>query len=106
MADADQKLRIDASTFQQPLWKLAEVMAQKVNREGPNYLRAPAYVSADLFMMIRHSIAAYNVLFYLNADERRAEDCFWNNKYGIVTAQVVRSMIDCLYNVTSILENP
>jgi hypothetical protein len=106
MADAGEKLRIDAGTFQEPLWKLAEVMAQKVNREGPQYLRAPAHVSADLFMMIRHSIATYNMLFYLNADQRRDEDCFWNNNYGVVTAQVVRSMIDCLYNITSIMENP
>src|SRR5436305_2435296 len=102
MADTGGKLRIDASTFQEPLWKLAEVMAQKVNREGPQYLPVPAYVSADLFMMIRHSIATYNMLFYLNADQRRGEDCFWNDKYGVVTAQIVRSMIDCLYNITSI----
>ena len=106
MAHAGEKQRIDATTFQEPLWKLAEVMAQKVNREGPPHLNAPLYVAADLFMMIRHSIATYNMLFYLNADERREEDCFWNNKYGVVTAQVVRSMIDCLYNVTTILENP
>ena len=106
MADAGEKQRIDATTFQEPLWKLAEVMAQKVNREGSQYLNAPGYVAADLFMMIRHSIATYNMLFYLNADERREEDCFWNNKYGVVTAQVVRSMIDCLYNITAILENP
>jgi len=106
MADAREKQTINATTFQEPLWKLAEVMAQKVNREGPQYLNAPGYVAADLFMMIRHSVATYNMLFYLNADKRREDDCFWNNKYGVVTAQVVRSMIDCLYNITAILENP
>jgi hypothetical protein len=104
--EPDDKQRINATTFQEPLWKLAEVMAQKVNREGGQHLDAPAFVAADLFMMIRHAIATYNLLFYLNADQRREEDCYWNNKYGVVTAQVVRSMIDCLYNVTAILENP
>jgi len=57
-------------------------------------------------MMIRQAIATYNLLFYLNADERREQDCYWNNSYGVVTAPLVRSMIDCLYNVTMILEDP
>jgi hypothetical protein len=28
-------------------------------------------------------IATYNMLFYLNADQRRDKNCFWNNKYGV-----------------------
>jgi hypothetical protein len=51
-------------------------------------------------------LATYHLLFYLNADERREQDCYWNNKYGVVTAPLVRSMIDCLYNITAILEDP
>jgi hypothetical protein len=100
------KPRIDAKRFQEPLWKLAETIAQKVKREGSRYLNAPEFVKDDLFMMIRQSIATYNLLFYLNADERREHDCYWNNNYGVVTAPLVRSMIDCLYNVTLILEDP
>jgi hypothetical protein len=30
--DLDEKPRIDAKTFQEPLWNLAETMAQKVQR--------------------------------------------------------------------------
>ena len=56
--------------------------------------------------MIRQAIATYNLLFYLNADERREQDCYWNNDYGVVTAPLVRSMIDWLYNITLILEDP
>ena len=56
--------------------------------------------------MIRQSIATYNILFYLNADERRENDPYWNEAYGVVTSPLVRSLIDCLYNVTAILENP
>jgi hypothetical protein len=102
----DSKPIINAKTFQEPLWKLAETMAQKVKREGSAYLPGPTFIAEDLYMMIRQSIATYNLLFYLNADERRENDCYWNNNYGVVTAPVVRSMIDCLYNVTAILEDP
>lgn len=104
--DLEDKPRIDAKTFQEPLWKLAETMAQIVKREGPKYLRAPAFVAEDIHMMIRQAIATYNLLFYLNADERRDGDCYWNPNYGVVTAPLVRSMIDALYNITLILEDP
>jgi hypothetical protein len=104
--ELDDKPRINAKTFQEPLAKLAEVMAQKVRREGAAHLNAPAFVAEDMFTMIRQALATYHLLFYLNADERREQDCYWNNNYGVVTAPLVRSMIDCLYNVTAILENP
>jgi len=104
--DLDDKPRINAKTFQEPLWKLAEAMAQLVRREGMNYLPGPAFIAEDIHMMIRQAIATYNLLFYLNADERREHDCYWNNNYGVVTAPLVRSMIDCLYNITLILEDP
>jgi hypothetical protein len=81
-------------------------MAQKVKREGPKNLPRPSFIAEDLYMMVRHSIASYKLLCYLNADERLANDIYWNNAYGAVTAPTVRSMIDCLYNVTAVLQNP
>jgi hypothetical protein len=48
----------------------------------------------------------YDLLFYLNADERRENDPYWRNVYTIVALPLVRNMIDCLYNVTSILQDP
>jgi len=104
--DLDDKPRINAKTFQEPLAKLAEVMAQKVRREGAASLHAPDFVAEDMFTIIRQALATYHLLFYLNADERREQDCYWNNNYGVVTAPLVRSMIDCLYNITAILEDP
>ncbi|MDE3167344.1 MAG: hypothetical protein KGN36_16195 [Acidobacteriota bacterium] len=105
MMDLNELPRLDAKTFQEPLGKLAEVMAQKVLRECVQRLR-PAFIAEDLFIMIRQAMATYEVLFYLNADERREGDCNWRRRYGVVTAPLVRTMIDCLYNVTAILENP
>ena len=96
--DPEDKPRVNAKTFQEPLWQLVETMAQVMRREGCKYLPGPAFVSEDIHVMIRQSIANYNLLFYLNADERREGDCYWNPKYGVVTAPLVRSMIDALYN--------
>jgi hypothetical protein len=93
----DDKLRIDAKEFQEPLWKLAEAMAELVIREGHKQLPA-AYISQDIQFMIRHAIATYNLLFYLNADERREQDTSWNYAYGVAAAPLVRTLIDCLYN--------
>jgi hypothetical protein len=97
---------IDASTFQQPLGRLAEVLAQKVKREAPKLLAAPDYVTIDMNVLIRQAMSTYDLLFYINADERRENDCYWKPIYTIVTAPLVRSMIDCLYNITAILQDP
>jgi hypothetical protein len=86
MSELEEKPRIDAKAFQEPLGKLAGAISEMVRR-GPRYLRAPEFVSEEIFIMIRHSLATYNFLFYLNADERRETDCYWNPKYGVVTAR-------------------
>ncbi len=52
-----ERQRIDAKTFQEPLWKMTEALAQKVQREGVQCLRAPDFVPADIFMMMRQAIA-------------------------------------------------
>jgi hypothetical protein len=96
---------INASTFQKPLKQLAETLAQKVKREAPK-LMSPAFVCIDLYMMMRQAMYTYDLLFYLNADERRDNDPYWKNVYTIVALPLVRNMIDCLYNVTAILQDP
>lgn len=106
MATNDEVKSIDASTFQKPLKQLAEVLAQKVKREAPKLLSAPGFVSVDLHVLIRQTMYTYDLLFYLNADERRKTDPYWRNAYTIVALPLVRNMIDCLYNVTAILRDP
>jgi hypothetical protein len=97
---------IDASTFQTQLVKLAEVMAQKVKREAPKVLAAPEYVAVDLHVLIRQAMTTYDLLFYLNADERRETDCYWRTRYSVAALPLIRNMIDCLYNITTILQDP
>lgn len=97
---------IDARSFERPLQELAETIAQKVHREAPKMLSAPPFVSLDMFVLIRHAIYTCKLLFYVNADERRQNDSDWNPAYTFVTAPLVRSLIDVLYNITLILEDP
>jgi hypothetical protein len=59
-----------------------------------------------MFKMIRQAMYTCNLLFYIHADERRENDCNWNPAYTFVVAPLIRSLIDCLYNITLILHNP
>jgi hypothetical protein len=96
---------MDAELFQKPLGKLAEVLAQKVLREAPGLI-SPGFVALDMHILLRQAMYTYDLLFYLNADDRREGDCYWRPAYSIVTFPLVRNMIDCLYNITSILQDP
>jgi hypothetical protein len=104
--EEDVEYQLDASTFQKPLGQLAEVLAQKVKREAPKLLSAPKFVAVDLHVLIRQAMHTYDLLFYINADERRETDCYWRNVYTIVTLPLIRNMIDCFYNITAILQDP
>jgi hypothetical protein len=97
---------LDAKTFQAPLDELAVTLAYKVHREGPQYLPKPAFVYADLYMILRQSLETYRLFFYLNADERRLKETGWRIGYSAAILPLIRCMIDCLYNITAILENP
>jgi hypothetical protein len=101
-----EMVHVDASTFQKPLVQLAEVLAQKVKREAPKLIAAPAFVAFDLHVLIRQTMHTYDLIFYLNADERREADCYWRPAYTVVILPLIRNMIDCLYNITAILQDP
>jgi hypothetical protein len=106
MSDTKSPVRVDAKSFQEPLARLAETIFEKVFREGVSSVGWPQFVSEDVAMMLRYSRSIYNLLFYLNADERRKNDLDWRVHYGVTAMSLVRSLIDCLYNVTAILEDP
>jgi hypothetical protein len=97
---------VDAQTFQKPLGRLAEVLAQKVRREAPKMLSAPRYVSEDLYILIRKAMCTYDLFFYENADERRQGDPYFRGVYSILLLPLVRKVIDCLYNITFFLQDP
>jgi len=106
MTTHEECVVIDAKTFQEPLRTLGEAMTEKVFREGPGRLAGPRYIAEDLSMMLRYALGIYHLLFYLNADERRRGDCYWHVVDGVSAMPLVRSLIDCLYNTTTILSNP
>jgi hypothetical protein len=106
MPQAKENVRIDAGTFQEALASLTQTMVQKVFREGIAQCGWPSCVSDDITMILRYSLSVYRLLFYLNADVRRQDDPDWHVEYGVTAMSLVRSLIDCLYNVTLILQNP
>jgi hypothetical protein len=106
MPEPQQMIEIDAKTFQDAVGELASTMVQKVFREGEQCLSGPDYLREDIATMLRYAASVYNLLNYLNADERRENDCYWYVRYGVTGMSMVRSLIDCLYNVTAILEDP
>ena len=56
--------------------------------------------------MVRQAQRTYDLLSYLNAEERRDHDCHWTPAFSVLSAPMVRSMIDSLYNITFVLEDP
>ena len=102
------EVRIDAKTFQEQLGRLSITIALKVDREGPKILSKPAFVTNDIYVMLKQAHHTCNLFFYLNADERRKGkgDGAWKVAYSIVVLPLVRCMIDVLYNITVLLENP
>jgi hypothetical protein len=99
-------IRIDAKAFQEPLGKLAATLVEMIFREGHQVIPGPHYVKEDLATLLRYAASVYNLLNYLNAEERRKGDCNWYVRYGVTAMSLVRSLIDCLYNTMAILDDP
>jgi hypothetical protein len=95
---------IDARTFQKPLAELTETIALKVQREAVKTM-TPVYVATDIYVMLRQVLKTYELFFYINSDERRSDPA-WHMGYPAAMFPLVRNMIDCLYNITTLLENP
>ena len=106
MADESESIRVDAKSFQHDLAWLTEAMVEKVFREGAKQVGWPDFAFEDFAMMLRYSRSVYNLMFYLNADERRKNDEAWTPQDGVTAMALVRSLIDCLYNITAILQKP
>jgi len=104
--DLKQKQELDVRTFQYKLDELATTLAYKVQREGHQHGLQPQFVIPDIYFLLRQAQRTYDLFFYLNADERRLKDSDWKIAYSAVTLPLVRTMIDCLYNITAILQNP
>jgi len=101
-----QKPELDARTFQYKLGELATTIALKIQREGFQQGLRPEFVIADLYFLVRQAQQTYDLFFFVNADKRRFEDSDWRTAYAVLMLPLVRTMIDCLYNITAILQNP
>lgn len=95
---------IDATKFQRQLGELATTLAYKVQREGFPRIRS-RMATEDIYVLVRQAQRTYDLFFYLNAEEHRKEP-FWHAYYTFVALPLIRSMIDCLYNITLMLDDP
>ena len=84
---------------------MANTIALKVNREGPARSLKPDFVIPDIYFLLRQSHQTCNSFYFMNAAERREKDVAYRMAYSVVILPLVRTMIDCLYNVTAILKN-
>jgi hypothetical protein len=103
---AEGLVELKAKTFQRQLDELADTLCYKVQREGSKKLPKPAFAIADIYMLMRQAHQIYRLFIYINADERRTKDPNWKIAYSVAILPILRCMIDCLYNVTTILKSP
>jgi len=96
---------IDASTYQQLIACLSETMALKVEREGQKQIAAPATIHLDIFLSIRQAQNTYNFLHWVHSDELRASGG-WRDSHTVACEPLVRNMIDNLYTITLLLQDP
>jgi hypothetical protein len=98
---------LDAKTFQKPLDELTNTIALKVQREGTKHpTMKPRFVIDDIYYLLRQSHQTYNLFCFINADDRREKDVDYRVAYSAVILPLLRTMIDCLYNITAILITP
>jgi len=96
---------VDASTFQRPIEELAITLTHKVEREGIIRLPSPNYVVTDLGVIMRQAVHTYNLFYFLNSEEITASTGY-RQGYSFAALPLIRTMIDCLYNTTVLLEDP
>ena len=102
---ANQTEGIDASTFQSVIENLAITLTHKVEREGISRLPNPNYLVTDLGVLLRQATYTYDLLYFLHSDEIRQHRGY-RQGYSFACLPLVRTMIDCLYNISALLEAP
>ena len=95
---------IDANKFQKQLGELTTTIALKVQRKGIQVIHSRMAIE-DIYVQVRQAQRTSGLFFYLNAEEHR-KGPHWHAIYTIVALPLIRSMIDSLYNITAMLEDP
>ena len=96
---------VDANSFQRQVEMLAITLTHKVEREGIRRLQYPDFAVTDLGVILRQATYTYDLLFFLHSDQIR-EGSAYRQEYSIAALPLIRTMIDCLYNITAILDDP
>jgi hypothetical protein len=96
---------IDAATYQKQISMLSETMAQKVLREGQKHILGSNTFHPDIFISIRQARNTYNFLHWVHSDDLRAT-AGWKDEYTFACIPLVRNLIDNLYSITLLLQDP
>ena len=96
---------VDASTFQRLVEELGITLTHKIEREGISRIPNPNYVVTDIGAILRQSVHTYDLLYFLYSEEIRSHYGY-RLAYNFAALPLVRTMIDCLYNITSLLADP
>ncbi len=105
LAQRDPSVKLVDASFFGPLARLARTMKHLVVREGSSRFPSST-VSADIAVMLNQLIVTFDLLCFLNADERRDNDPDYRLSYSFVALPLIRTLIDGFYNITVLLDDP
>jgi hypothetical protein len=79
---------VDAGKFAQQLAELGRTVTYSVEREG--HLRLPqSAIPIDTAIILRQLLHTYNLILFINADERRDDDTAYRQSYSFVILPLV-----------------
>jgi hypothetical protein len=101
----DPSVKVIDCSFFQPLAELANAVKNLVAREG--HQRFPGSpISADIAVMLNQLRVTFDLVRFVNADERRDNDPGYRLGYSFVALPLTRTLIDGFYNITVLLDDP
>lgn len=96
---------VNAEPYCLPLVELSRRLTLHLERAAgpPNTNEDPAYYIARI---LRHSSATYHLLLWINAEDTRFGAIGYYPIFSSVSLPLIRTMIDCFYNATLLLNYP
>ena len=98
-------ISIDARGFTDPLSRLATTVTLKIEREGSRLLPGSP-ITIDISVILCQLTQTFNLIRFINGEQTRFENYAYRQQYSFVILPLIRTMIDGLYNCTSLLDDP
>lgn len=105
LARRDPRFRVVDGSFFKTISELARTVKNLVHREG-NKRFPGGFLPADVAVMLNQLRITFDLLIFINCDERRDEDPSYRHGYSFVALPLIRTLIDGFYNITFLLDHP